>query len=85
MKPTWGERTKANATAIQSAQLTPNEVREREGNPKSENPAADELHIQGATVVLGSKSSEPQEPSEPEPDDAEDTDQVDDGGDTDEQ
>jgi HK97 family phage portal protein len=41
------------ARAIQTAQMTPNEARALENRPKHPNPAASELLIQGATVVLG--------------------------------
>ncbi len=54
------------ARAIQTAQLTPNEARGIENRPRHDNPAADQLLVQGATVVLGtaptpgaSASSEP--------------------------
>jgi len=43
------------AQAIQSGVLTPNEARLIENRPAHENPAADELHIQGATVPIGSQ------------------------------
>jgi len=46
-------RIEAIARAIQTAQLTPNEARALDNRPKHPNPAADELLVQGATVVLG--------------------------------
>jgi HK97 family phage portal protein len=41
------------ARAIQTAQMTPNEARALENRPRHNNPAAEELLVQGATVVLG--------------------------------
>ena len=46
-------RIEGIARAIQTAQITPNEGRDLEGRPRHDNPAADELLVQGATVVLG--------------------------------
>lgn len=46
-------RIEAMARGIQTAQLTPNEARALDNRPKSQNPAADDLLIQGATVPLG--------------------------------
>lgn len=46
-------RIEGIARAIQTAQMTPNEARALENRPRHENPAADELLVQGATVVLG--------------------------------
>lgn len=46
-------RIEGIARAIQTAQMTPNEARTLENRPKHSNPAADELLVQGATVVLG--------------------------------
>jgi HK97 family phage portal protein len=46
-------RIEGLARAIQTAQMTPNEARALENRPAHSNPAADELLIQGATVVLG--------------------------------
>lgn len=46
-------RIEAIARAVQTAQLTPNEARALDNRPKHKNPAADELLVQGATVVLG--------------------------------
>ncbi|RKD61546.1 phage portal protein [Rhizobium sp. WW_1] len=55
------------ARAIQTAQLTPNEARGIENRPRHDNPAADQLLVQGATVVLGTSpapgTSIPSEPS----------------------
>jgi len=53
-------RMEGNARAIQTAQLTPNEARALENRPKSSNPAADELQIQGATVPLGKQPLKPE-------------------------
>ena len=47
-------RIEGIARAIQTAQITPNEGRAIENRPAHANPAADELLVQGATVVLGS-------------------------------
>lgn len=46
------------ARAIQTAQLTPDEARALENRPKHPNPAASELLVQGATVVLGSMTAD---------------------------
>jgi HK97 family phage portal protein len=46
-------RIEAIARGIQTAQLTPNEARALDNRPNHVNPAADELLVQGATVVLG--------------------------------
>lgn len=46
-------RIEALATGVNSALITPNEARAIENRPKMEEPAADQLHIQGATVPLG--------------------------------
>lgn len=46
-------RIEGIARAIQTAQMTPNEGRALQNRPKHKNEAADELLIQGATVVLG--------------------------------
>lgn len=46
-------RIEALARQIQTAQITPNEARQVERKPRIDNPAADELQIQGATVPLG--------------------------------
>lgn len=55
------------ARAIQTAQITPNEARALENRPKHANPDADELLIQGATVVLGKQPLKPA-PAEPKTD-----------------
>lgn len=54
------------ARAIQTAQMTPNEARALENRPKHDNPAADQLLVQGATVVLGEQPKTPPEPEKPE-------------------
>lgn len=48
-------RIEGIARAIQTAQITPNEARALENRPKHSNPAADELLVQGATIVLGNQ------------------------------
>lgn len=60
-------RVEAIARGINTAQITPNEGRELEERPKVDNPAADELHIQGATVPLGTVIGETAPPAEPTP------------------
>lgn len=50
-------RIEALARGIQTAQLTPDEARALENRPKHSNPAAGELLVQGATVVLGTQPS----------------------------
>lgn len=60
-------RTEALAKAITSSLMTPNEARTIENRPKSDNPAADQLHIQGATVPLGTILKNPAPAPEPEP------------------
>jgi HK97 family phage portal protein len=58
-------RIEGIARGIQTAQLTPNEARALENRPKHANPAADDLLVQGATVVLGKSPA----PTEPKPND----------------
>lgn len=53
MRGDFKSRVDGIARAIQTAQMTPNEARALENKPKHANPAADELLVQGATVVLG--------------------------------
>jgi HK97 family phage portal protein len=53
MRGDFKSRIEGIARAIQTAQLTPNEGRALENRPKHKNPSADELLVQGATVVLG--------------------------------
>lgn len=59
-------RIEGIARAIQTAQITPNEARALENRPKHKNPDADELLVQGATVVLGKQplTPEPVKPSD---------------------
>lgn len=57
-------RIEALARAIQTAQITPNEARALDNRPKSPNPAADELLVQGATVPLGQQPVLRAEPNE---------------------
>lgn len=52
-------RIEGIARAIQTAQMTPNEARALENRPKHKNPDADELLVQGATVVLGKQPTTP--------------------------
>lgn len=52
-------RIEGIARAIQTAQITPNEARALENRPKHSNPDADELLVQGATVVLGKQPLKP--------------------------
>lgn len=53
MRGDFKSRIEGIARAIQTGQLTPNEGRALENRPAHENPAADELLVQGATTVLG--------------------------------
>lgn len=53
MRGDFKSRIEGMARAIQSGQITPNEARDLENRPRHKNPAADELLVQGATVVLG--------------------------------
>jgi len=53
MRGDFKSRIEGIARAIQTGQMTPNEGRALENRPKHSNPAADELLVQGATVVLG--------------------------------
>lgn len=53
MRGDFKSRIEGIARAIQTAQMTPDEARALENRPKHPNPAAGELLIQGATVVLG--------------------------------
>lgn len=46
-------RIEALAAGVNSALITPNEARGIENRPRMDEPAADQLHIQGATVPLG--------------------------------
>ncbi len=59
MRGDFKSRTEGYARAIQTAQMTPNEVRAKENRPAL--PHGDDLLIQGATVPLGSQPPEPQE------------------------
>lgn len=53
MRGDFKTRIEGIARGIQTGQLTPNEARELENRPRHDNPAANELLVQGATVVLG--------------------------------
>ena len=52
------------AKAIQTAQMTPNEARALENREDHPNPAANDLLVQGATIVLGTQP----DPTPPTPD-----------------
>lgn len=56
-------RIEGIARAIQTAQMTPDEARALENRPKHPNPAASELLVQGATVVLGQQPVQTVAPS----------------------
>ncbi|MFC3206867.1 phage portal protein [Aquamicrobium soli] len=58
MRGDFKSRIDGIARAIQTAQMTPNEARALENRPRHDNPDADELLVQGATVALG-KQPEP--------------------------
>lgn len=64
MRGDFKSRSDALGRAIQTAQITPNEARALENRPKSSNPAADELLVQGATVPLGQQPVVLQAPAE---------------------
>lgn len=64
MRGDFKSRIEGIARAIQTSQLTPNEGRALENRPKHKNPDADELLVQGATVVLGKQPTKP-EPEKP--------------------
>ncbi|MGX1786848.1 phage portal protein [Bosea sp. NPDC055332] len=70
-------RMEGLARAIQTAQMTPNEARALENRPKHENPDADNLLVQGATVALGTQVADGG--SEPPPPANDNTDESDDG------
>ena len=50
----FATRMSGLGTAIQNGVLTPNEARLLENRPAHDNPVANELHIQGATMPIGS-------------------------------
>lgn len=60
-------RTEALAKGVTSGLLTPNEARAIENRPKIDEPAADKLHMQGATVPLGTVLKNPAPAPEPTP------------------
>lgn len=62
-------RMEALARAIQTGQMTPNEARKLSNRPEHENPAANELLVQGAIVPLGTPASGVEPPVD-EPDNA---------------
>lgn len=53
MRGTLKDRVEAHALAIQTAQMSPNEVRRTEDRPADKSGAGAKLYIQGATVPLG--------------------------------
>lgn len=69
MRGDFKSRIEGLARAIQTAQITPNEARNIENRPAHPNEAADQLLIQGATVVLGTTSTPPapEPPAEGDP------------------
>lgn len=66
MRGDFKSRVEGIARAIQTAQITPNEGRALQNRPKHKNPDADELLVQGATVVLGKQplKSDPMLPAD---------------------
>lgn len=58
MRGDFKSRVEGIARAIQTAQITPNEGRALENRPRHMNPDADELLVQGATVVLGKQPAQ---------------------------
>lgn len=80
MRGDFKTRTEGLARAIQTGQITPNEARQLDNRPRHSNPAADELLVQGATVVLGSNAAavRPTPGDDAGNDDAEERDVVDD-------
>lgn len=67
MRGDFKSRVDALARGIQTGQITPNEARRLDNKPKHKNPMADELLVQGATVVLGQQPVLPA-PVEPKKD-----------------
>lgn len=63
MRGDFKSRIEGIARGIQTGQLTPNEARALENRPKHKNPTADELLVQGATVVLGQQPAGPVQPA----------------------
>lgn len=57
-------RSKTYGDGFKNAWLTPNEIREMENRPRSTQPEADLLHVQGATVPLGMQSTAQPVPSD---------------------
>lgn len=53
MRGDFLSRLQGLGQAVQNAILSPNEARALENRPRADEPAADKLHIQGATVPLG--------------------------------
>lgn len=68
MRGDFKSRIEGIARAVQTAQITPNEARALENRPRHANPAADELLVQGATIVLGQQPvMKPNAPDESNP------------------
>ncbi len=65
MRGDFKSRIEGIARGIQTGQLTPNEARALENRPRHKNEAADELLVQGATVVLGQQPATPSAPNTP--------------------
>lgn len=63
MRGDFKSRIEGIARGIQTGQLTPNEARTLENRPTHANPAANELLVQGATVVLGQQPAAPPKPT----------------------
>ena len=59
MRGDFKSRMEGHARAIQAGIETPNEARLTENKPKHKNPAADDLFLQGATVVMGAQPADP--------------------------
>lgn len=72
MRGDFKTRIEAIARGINTAQITPNEGRDLEERPAVDNPAADELHIQGATVPLGTVLDKAATPPAPNSDEEKD-------------
>lgn len=70
-------RIEGNARAIQTGQLTPNEVRALDN--RGAKPNGDQLYIQGATVPLGTVSAQTGQTSGPAPDEDAEKDDTDAG------
>lgn len=67
MRGDFKTRIEGIARGIQTGQITPNEARELENRPRHSNPDADQLLVQGATVVLGRAPAPAPVPTVPDP------------------